>query len=192
MWENSWRWQTRTCEYCEKKLRFRFIDEVILNEKTCNVTCTEHKRGLKFVAHKIIFLTISPFLWNMWQRSVSDFSHDISHEWQSWVKKRKLWCAELAQNMRRAEIRCSQSNTSFYQSVFAEHVTKIRVGFFRSKHTGSDSIIDDYVLQMWETFQLSRGTHEVEHKHVDEIIEEDKNIRGGDRHCKNCKKKKSF
>ena len=33
---------------------------------------------------------------------------------------------ELAQNMSRAEIRCSQSNTSFYQSVFAEHVTKIR------------------------------------------------------------------
>ena len=94
--------------------------------------------------------------------------------------------------MRRAEIRCSQSNTSFYQSVFAEHVTKIRVGFFRSKHTGSDSIIDDYVLQMWETFQLSRGTHEVEHKHVDEIIEEDENIRGGDRHCKNCKKKNLF
>ena len=29
---------------------------------------------------------------------------------------------------------------------------------------------------MWETFQLSRGTHYVEHKHVDEIIEEDKNI----------------
>ena len=94
--------------------------------------------------------------------------------------------------MRRAEIRCSQSNTSFYQSVFAEHVTKIRVGFFRSKHTGSDSIIDDYVLQMWETFQLSSGTHEVEHKHVDEIIEEDKTIRGGDRHCKNCKKKMRF
>ena len=99
---------------------------------------------------------------------------------------------ELAQSMRRAEIRCSQSNTSSYQSVFAEHVTKIRFGFFRSKHTGSDSIIDDYVLQMWETFQLSRGTHEVEHKHVDEIIEEDKNIRGGDRHCKNCKKKNPF
>ena len=94
--------------------------------------------------------------------------------------------------MRRAEICCSQSDTSFYQSVFAEHVTKIRVGFFRSKHTGSDSIIDDYVLQMWETFQLSRGTHEVEHKHVDEIIEEDENIRGGDRHCKNCKKANPF
>ena len=94
--------------------------------------------------------------------------------------------------MRRAEIRCSQSNTSFYQSVFAEHVTKIRVGFFRSKQTGSDSIIDDYVLQMWETFQLSRGTHKVEHKHVDEIIEEDKNIRGGYRHCKNCEKKIRF
>ena len=71
--------------------------------------------------------------------------------------------------MRRAEIRCSQSNTSFYQSVFAEHVTKIHFGFFRSKHTASDSINEDYVLQMWETFQLSRGTHEVEHKHVDEI-----------------------
>ena len=28
--------------------------------------------------------------------------------------------------MRRAEIRCSQSDASFYQSVFAEHVTKIR------------------------------------------------------------------
>ena len=64
--------------------------------------------------------------------------------------------------------------------------------FFRSKHTGSDTIIDDYVLQMWETFQLSRGTHEVEQKHVDEIIEEDKNIRGGDRHCKNCTKKIRF
>ena len=94
--------------------------------------------------------------------------------------------------MRRAEIRCSQSNTSFYQSVFAEHVTKICVGFFRSKHTGSDSIIDDYVLQMWETFQLLRGTHEVEHKHADEIIEEDKHIHGGDRHCKNCTKKIRF
>ena len=79
----------------------------------------------------------------------------------------------------------SQSDTSLYQSVFAN---KIRVGFFRSKHTGSDSIIDDYVLQMWETFQLSRGTQEVEHKDVDGIIEEDKNIRGDDRHCKNCKK----
>ena len=60
----------------------------------------------------------------------------------------KLLCGELAQNMRRAEICCSQSDTSFYQSVFAEHVTKTRVGFFRSKHTGSDSIIDYYVLQM--------------------------------------------
>ena len=99
---------------------------------------------------------------------------------------------ELAQNMSRAEIRCSQSNTSFYQSVFAEHVTKIRVGFFRSKHRESDSIIDDYMLQMWETVQLLRGTHEVEHKHVDEIIEEDKNTRGGDRHCKNCEKKNPF
>ena len=28
--------------------------------------------------------------------------------------------------MRRAEICCSQSDTSFYHSVFAEHVTKIR------------------------------------------------------------------
>ena len=28
--------------------------------------------------------------------------------------------------MRRAEICCSQSNTSFYHSIFAEHVTKIR------------------------------------------------------------------
>ena len=28
--------------------------------------------------------------------------------------------------MRRAEICCSQIDTSFYQSVFAEHVTKIR------------------------------------------------------------------
>ena len=92
--------------------------------------------------------------------------------------------------MRRAEIRCSQSDTSFYQSVFAEHVTKIRVRFFRSKHTASDSIIEFYVLQ--GTFQLSRGTHEVEHKHVDEIIEEDENIRGGDRHCKNCKKNNLF
>ena len=61
---------------------------------------------------------------------------------------------------------CSQSDTSFYQSVFAEHVTKIRVRFFRSKHTASDSIIEFYVLQ--GTFQLSRGTHKVEHKHVDD------------------------
>ena len=68
--------------------------------------------------------------------------------------------------MRSAEICCSQSDTSFYQSVFAEHVTKIRVRFFRSKHTASDSIIEFYVLQ--GTFQLSRGTHEVEHKHVDD------------------------
>ena len=73
-----------------KKLRFRFIDEAILNEKTCNVTCTEHKRGLKSIAHKIIFLSISPFLRNMWQKSVLDFSHEISHEGQSRVKKRKL------------------------------------------------------------------------------------------------------
>ena len=35
-----------------------------------------------------------------------------------------LKCGELAQNMRRADICCSQSDTSFYQSVFAEHVTK--------------------------------------------------------------------
>lgn len=91
MWENSWRWQTRSCEYCEKKLRFGFIDEVILNEKTCNVTCTEHKKGLKFVAHKIIILTISPFLQNMWQKSVSDFLHEISHEWRTVMsEKRKL------------------------------------------------------------------------------------------------------
>ena len=41
-------------------------------------------------------------------------------------KKRKLYCGELAQNMRRPEICCLQSDTSFYQSVFAEHVTKIR------------------------------------------------------------------
>ena len=78
--------------------------------------------------------------------------------------------------MSRAEIRCSQSNTSFYQSVFAEHVTKIRVGFFRSKHTKSDSIIQDYVLQMWETFHLFRGRHEVKHYHVDDnddTIEDD-------------------
>ena len=69
---------------------------------------------------------------------------------------------------------CSQSDTSFYQSVFAEHVTKIRVRFFRSKHTASDSIIEFYVLQ--GTFQLSRGTHEIEHKHVDDnedTIEDD-------------------
>ena len=58
----------------EKKLRFRFIDEVILNEKTCNVTCTEQKKG--------------------------------------------------------AEIRCSQNYLSYYQPVFAEHVTKNRFGFF--------------------------------------------------------------
>ena len=32
---------------------------------------------------------------------------------------------ELAQNMRRAEICCSQSDTAFYQSVFAGHVPKI-------------------------------------------------------------------
>ena len=44
---------------------------------------------------------------------------------------------------------------------------------FSGQNTQEVSIIDDYVLQMWETFQLSRGTHEVEHKHVDEIIEED-------------------
>ena len=42
---------------------------------------------------------------------------------------------ELAQNMSRAEIRCSQSNTSFYQSVFAEHVTKI--------HDSEDTIEED-------------------------------------------------
>ena len=37
-----------------------------------------------------------------------------------------LQCGELAQNMRMAEICCSQIDTSFNQSVFAEHVTKIR------------------------------------------------------------------
>ena len=38
-------------------------------------------------------------------------------------------------------------------------------------------------------FSCQVGTHEVEHKHADEIIEEDEKIHGGNRHCKNCTKK---
>ena len=64
---------------------------------------------------------------------------------------------------------CSQSDTFFYQSVFAEHITKKRVGFLESKYAGSDSIIENYVLQ--GTFQV--GTHKVEYKHIDEIIDDD-------------------
>ena len=33
----------------------------------------QNMRGMKFVAHKVVFRTISPFLRNMWQKSVSDF-----------------------------------------------------------------------------------------------------------------------
>ena len=68
---------------------------------------------------------------------------------------------KLVQNMRRAHAR-----KVILLSISLEHETKIRVRFFRSKHTASDSIIEFYVLQ--GTFQLSRGTHEVEHKHVDD------------------------
>ena len=45
---------------------------------------------------------------------------------------------------------------------------------FSGQNTPSDSIIEFYVLQ--GTFQLSRGTHEIEHKHVDDnedTIEDD-------------------
>ena len=41
-------------------------------------------------AHKVILLTISPFLRTMRKILDCDFSYEISHEGQSWVKKRKL------------------------------------------------------------------------------------------------------
>ena len=37
---------------------------------------------------------------------------------------------------------------------------------FSGQNTASDSIIEFYVLQ--GTFKLSRGTHEIEHKHLDD------------------------
>ena len=97
--------------------------------------CTDKKLGHV----DLLLCTKNPFRLFQLKFHIRD-----SHEWKN--------ISYNVGNMRRAEIRCSQSDTSLYQSVFAEHVTKIRVRFFWSKHTGSDTIIDDYVLQMWETF----------------------------------------
>ena len=46
----------------------------------------QNMRVMKFVAHKVVFRTISPLLRIMWQKLVSDFEDEVSHKVQSWVK----------------------------------------------------------------------------------------------------------
>ena len=107
--EGEWFKNLLTQKYFTKKFSYLkvFWPKIVLNQnfvwKMWKKTTIEWKNvsynvwnslrtwgGLKFVAHKVILLSISPFLRNMWQKSVSDFSHEISHEGQSWVKKHKL------------------------------------------------------------------------------------------------------